>query len=273
MQEKELLNTLKVGIVGCGHLGQAIAVSLINNGLKKENLLISYRGNPDTFIRLEAKGLAPCITGNRRVFEEAGIVLIMIKPQDLPALKETFVSAKGLMVSCMAGVPCGLLKTVLGTDVCRMMFSGPDTVLSGKGVSAVYPENETADALIRVLGLRQLKPADESGIDTALVGVCMPAALLMRKNREETRAAAEEIGKRYPLFRELYDWALTVVPEFETPADTEDYIMKMVTKGGITDAIVKSLQRGETLDEALQKGVERSKAITQELQEAISDQK
>ena len=41
----EALNNLKIGIVGCGHLGQAIAQKLISGGLKKTNLLISYGGN------------------------------------------------------------------------------------------------------------------------------------------------------------------------------------------------------------------------------------
>lgn len=67
----ELLNNLKVGIMGCGHLGQAIAQALVKQGLKKENLLISYGGNPLTYQKLEARGLSSCLTTNQKLFQES----------------------------------------------------------------------------------------------------------------------------------------------------------------------------------------------------------
>jgi pyrroline-5-carboxylate reductase len=42
-------NYIKIGIIGCGHLGQAILESLINHGFFKENIFISYKGNPSTY--------------------------------------------------------------------------------------------------------------------------------------------------------------------------------------------------------------------------------
>lgn len=128
----ELLNDLKIGIVGCGHLGQAIAQTLVKRGLKKESLLISYGGNPLAYQKLEALGLASCLAANKRLFQESGLVLITIKPQDILELQGTAASSKALVVSCMAGVPVELLRHVLGTHVYRMMSSGPDTILSGK---------------------------------------------------------------------------------------------------------------------------------------------
>ncbi len=272
MDEKnwELLNNLKVGIVGCGHLGQAIAQVLVEQGLKKENLLISYRGDPLTYQSLKIKGLTPCLTTNQNIFREAGIVLITIKPQDILGLKEDVASSKGLIVSCMAGTSIELLNQILKADVYRMMFSGPDTILSGKGVAAMFPENEYLKLLLCSINLTHIQTMTESDLDIFTAGVCMTAALLQTDDLPGHRKAIIRIGSEYPLFAELFDWAVKVLPSFHKEADKELYIKKMVTKGGVTAAVINSLTSGEPLDTALRKGIARTKEISIETQQSLS---
>lgn len=54
-QNLDLQIDRKIGIVGCGHLGQAMAVSLLRQGYLKQNILISHQGNPATYQRDHAK--------------------------------------------------------------------------------------------------------------------------------------------------------------------------------------------------------------------------
>ncbi|KPU44771.1 pyrroline-5-carboxylate reductase [Oxobacter pfennigii] len=265
----ELLNNLKVGIIGCGHLGQAMAGSLVNQGLEKENLLISYKGNPLTYQKLEVQGLASCLTTNQRLFQESGIVLITVRPQDILELKETVVSSKVLIVSCMAGVPIELLNRILSMDVYRMMCSGPDTIVSGKGIAAIYPEHEHLKLLVRSINLTHIKVMSENDLDIFTAGVCMPAALLKSENSAERKMAVERIGMEYPLISELYAWALKALPHFHSSLDKKKYIERMITKGGVTDAIINSLANGVPFDVALKKGIARTKEISIEIQQSI----
>ncbi len=273
MEQKkcELINSLKVGIVGCGHLGQAMAQALVSQGLAKENLFISYRGNPLTYQKLKSQGLDSCLTTNRRLFQEAGIVLITVKPQDILGLKETLVSSRALIVSCMAGIPIELLNGILETDVYRMMCSGPDTIISGRGVAAFYPEHEYLKLLLDSMNLTHIKIMAESDIDIFTAGVCMPAALLKVENPTECKRAVDKIGREYPLISELYAWAIGALPHFQDKKDRDAYIERMITKGGVTDAIINSLQRGEPLDAALKKGVVRTKEISREVRQSTTD--
>ena len=164
-QDLETLNNLKVGIIGCGHLGQAIAHSLVSEGLEKSNLLLSYGGNLLTYQKLESSALASCVATNKIVFEQAGIVLITIKPKDIFTIKEIALRGNGLVVSCMAGMPINLINGILETNVHRMMFSGPDTIVDKIGVAAMYPEHEHLGMLLRVMNLTDIKLMAEDDMD------------------------------------------------------------------------------------------------------------
>ncbi|MEA4847807.1 MAG: NAD(P)-binding domain-containing protein [Clostridiaceae bacterium] len=265
----ELLNDLKIGIVGCGHLGQAIAQSLVSQGLEKKNLLISYRGNPLTYKKLEEQNLASCLTTNQRLFQEAGIVLITIRPQDILELRENVIPEKALIVSCMAGAPLELLSRILKTNVYRMMFSGPDTIVSGKGVAAMYPEHDHLKLLLRSINLTHIKTVTENDVDVFTAGVCMSAAVLKADEPIEQQKAIDRIGAEYPMLPELYTWAVKTSLHFQNDADKEAYIGRMVTKRGITEAVINSLENGDPLDTALQKGIARTKEISNEIQQSI----
>lgn len=265
----ELLNNLKVGIMGCGHLGQAIAQALVKQGLKKENLLISYGGNPLTYQKLEARGLSSCLTTNQKLFQESEIILITLKPQDIFVLEETEILSKVLVVSCMAGVSIEILHEILGMDVYRMMFSGPDTLLSGKGVAALYPEHEHLKLLLRSINLKYIKIIAENDLDIFTAGVCMPAAILKVENPIEQKKAIDRIGIEYPMLSDLYTWAVEALPYFQDSDDKEAYIERMITKGGITEVIINSLISGAQLDDSLRKGIARTKEIISEIQQSI----
>ena len=266
----KLLNDYKVGIVGCGHLGEAVAKALIDGGLDKEKLLISYRGNPHTYQRLEAQGLANCLAPNEMVFSECTVVIITVRPQDLSALRESAVKSGALIASGAAGVPLETLSGFFGENVTRIMLSGPDTLAVGKGVAAMYPENEAIKRLFRLMGLKHINVSTEDDLDVFTAGVCLTAALLKTEGPSEEERAIEKIGKEYPLLKELYAWAKGALPEFENEDGKGKYITKMATKGGVTDAIISSLERGATLDEALKRGIARTEEISLEIKNTLT---
>ena len=185
---------LKIGIVGCGHLGQAIAHALIDRGFEIQNLYISYRANPSTYEKLKEQGLISCVSTNQEIFQKSDIILITIRPQDLTSLTDISITEKVLVVSCMAGVPTDLLNQLIGKNTYRMMFSGPDTIVSGKGVGAMYPEHNHLKMLLHFLNLRHIKTTTENDLDIYTTGVCMPAAIIKIDDSIQQQNAIEKIG-------------------------------------------------------------------------------
>ena len=263
------LYSKKIGIIGCGHLGQALASALLRHGFDKSNLRVSFRGNPATYERLETQGLSACLVANDVLMAESDVIFIMIKPQDILQLKGAFSSSKAQIISCMAAISTDLLSKILGTKVLRMMLSGPDTVMSGRGVGTVYPGDEYLERLLAAIHVRLIKISSEKEMEVFTTGVCIPAALVQTGNSGEEQKAIERISTKYPLMSAFYEWAVKVAPQIENPSDKETYIAKMTTKAGITDAIIKSLRRGESLDVALQNGINRSEEISLEIQQAL----
>lgn len=145
------LETLRIGILGCGHLGQAISLSLIRHGFSRENLFLSYRGNPQTRRKLEESGLDCRIVESRDLFRQADIIFLTVRPQNIAEPGFPKASEHSLPVSCIAGVSLRVLNHVLGTDSCRMMPSGPDSLLAGQGIAAYYPKNECLERLLQTL--------------------------------------------------------------------------------------------------------------------------
>lgn len=264
-------NHLKIGIVGCGHLGQAIAQALLNHGFDKQNLIISYGGNPATYKRLETQGLSSCCAGNDRIFREADLVFITLKPQNFMGLKEITANGKALVVSCMAGISIDLLCQVLGIRVHRMMFSGPDTIVSGKGVAAMYPEHMHLKLLLNYMELMYIKMMAEEDLDVFTAGVCMPAAIIKAESMGKQQLVFDKIGDVHPLLSVLYPWATKVLPQFQNDIDKEAYVSRMITKGGVTETIITSLSEGAPLDAALRKGIGRTKEISEDIEWSITN--
>lgn len=266
------LNGLRIGIVGCGHLGQAIARTLVSRGFEKSRLLISYRGNPQTRQRFEKQELAECLTTNERLFQEAELILLTVKPQDIRNLGNIAVPPQTCLVSCAAGVSAELLNRIFRARVIRLMLSGPDTILDVKGAAAMYPEDERLGLLLRAMGLMTVAITTETALDVFTAGVCLPAAILKAGDQEAQTAAIARIAPEYPLFAQLYDWAVTVLPEGQTDGEKADYISKMATGGGVTEAIIRALENGEALDGALKKGIGRIQEISAEIRDADIEQ-
>lgn len=258
------LRNPRIGILGCGHLGQAISLSLIRHGFHKENLFLSYRGNPQTRLKLEEAGLDSRIVESGDLFRQAEIIFLTVRPQDIAKPGFPKASGNSLPVSCMAGVSLRVLNRVLGAESCRMMPSGPDTLLSGQGVAALYPKNESLERLLQALEIKTLPASSEQDLNVFTAGVCLPAAMLIEENREKSQKAIERIGASFPLLPELYEWALKVLPYFDNSLEKDRYLNKMATKGGVTEAIVTSLKSGAPLDDALMKGIRRSGEIAEE---------
>ncbi|MDR1915377.1 MAG: NAD(P)-binding domain-containing protein [Synergistaceae bacterium] len=254
-----------IGIIGFGHLGSSLAESLVKNGFPSERLLISHRGREATRARAFELGLGGCLADNDELIERSDAVILGIRPQDVLSLPVSSLRSDALVVSCMAGLPSELLQSLLGVNVRRFMCSGPDTILEGRGISAmcrVDEEDKRIRRLLAMMGLEVLDVSSEEELDSFTVGICIPAMLLnMRIPRAEVLSAMDSMEKIYPVYGSLRHWIAEVTPE-DAAKDSEQYLENVCTKGGVTEAMTVSLREGAAFEAALHRGIERGREIT-----------
>jgi pyrroline-5-carboxylate reductase len=250
-----------VGIIGCGHLGRTLAEALIDHGIRKEKLMISYGESPSTLDRIKVAGLLENVSDNEEICRKSDIIFIAVRPESIGGLRKLSFPKSAIVVSCMAGVSKASLKKVLGIDAFRIMPSGPDTIKARKGIVAVYPPDDFLINILSCIGLKVYEISDEESMHAFTAGVCLPAAILVAEKKGlDTDQTVRIIGREYPDFEEIYTWARGVLPY--CGSEQEEYIRRMSTKGGITEAIIDSLNSGDSFLCALRKGIARSREIS-----------
>jgi len=246
-----------IGIIGAGHLGLTLAEVLLQTGVPKQNLSISYGGSAETL----AGNIAPTQT----LLATPGITFLLIRPQSFHELAIGPAAPGVCVVSGMAGISLHRIKNKLGNNACRIITSGPATIRSGKGLVAIYPENQPVAGLLSAAGFTTYTLARQHQLHHFTVGVCLPAALVLADRLKLPVAQGiAAYSKRFPLFTEIARWAAEVLPSFGTPADADAYVHKMATPGGITEAIITHLQTHRRLYPALQAGYRRSLQLATE---------
>lgn len=252
-----MVNIKKIGIVGAGHLGLAVAKAFLNNGYDIKNIYISYGGSKSTLEKIKNAGLEANIFENEEIFKIADVIFITVKPQDIFKLGNIENFKKPLILSCAAGVTFEKLKSIFKENVYRIMLSGPDTVLSLKGLGACFPQNNEIFKLLSSVNIKMIETKSEEDINIFTVGVCLPAAILFLDDIKECERQIKILEKKFVLISELFLWAKNTVPSFSRKEEAKEYIDKMITKGGITETVIKSLERGETLAKAFENGYQR----------------
>ncbi|BAU55977.1 pyrroline-5-carboxylate reductase family protein [Mucilaginibacter gotjawali] len=262
---KKQLPDLKIGIIGAGQLGLTMAQVFIRSFLPVQNLFISFKGSPHTKKTIEGFGLSDQVVPVEELCMAADLVFIFIRPQSFIDFRITLIGENTLFVSGMAGIPLASLQKVFGKNVCRIMTSGPDTIRQNKAMAAICPFNETVNRIITTSGFTPMILNNEQELHYFTVGVCLPAALVLAKKIGiDVESEFEDLKPGYAVIRQLYVWAKGVIPEFASDKDAEDYVHKMATPGGITEAILINLRKNRDLLQAVEAGVERSMAISDE---------
>ncbi|MDD1731250.1 MAG: pyrroline-5-carboxylate reductase, partial [Methanosaeta sp. NSM2] len=143
-----------IGVIGCGHLGKTIASELVRRGFPAHCLMLSRGRSHESMQGIIDAGLEGCLSDNQDICRKCSIIFICIRPQSLPDLRGLAFPIDALVVSCMAGVSLQAIRGLLGVDAVRMMPSGPDTIIEGRGIAAIYPHNQILSRILHGLDLR-----------------------------------------------------------------------------------------------------------------------
>ena len=260
-----LLDGKTIGIAGFGHLGSSIAAALAANGFPKERLLISCGGSAATLARAPRLGLAAGMTGPPPRAATAAFILHAPPPQDLGSFAGLRLKEGAFVMSFMAGISFETLHKVFGSELCRVMCSGPETITDGMGVSAAFPSEARPHAVLRAAGLEVFDLSCESELDAFTVAICLPPILLnIELGEAETDETLAAMARRYPVCRGLAPWIGRVVDAHRAEKSASS-LENVSTKGGVTEAMTAALRGGSSLAGSIAAGLARCAEISAEL--------
>jgi pyrroline-5-carboxylate reductase len=275
-----ILTEQTIGIIGAGHLGLAVAETLVARGLDKKRLRISHGTSAETKAHIEAAGLGECMGDNSRhefadanivaqdnaeVCRKSDIVFIAVRPSAVGSLEGLPFQNKAV-ISTVAGVPIARMEGLCGVPVKRVMLSGPDSIRSGTALGAYFPDkpqDAVSKAFLDQLGVTAYPLSDEGLFHVFTAAMCLPSAYLQIElsgasgPTDLTGAYTDAL----PFWDELVAWSRHAKPSGFCKDEKLAYISAMATKGGVTEAIVGGIAAGLPLAKAFERGVNRSREI------------
>jgi pyrroline-5-carboxylate reductase len=134
-----LLKTYKVGFIGAGHMAQALIKGMVESKLlRPEQILVSNR-TPGKPLKLKEQYQIQTREHNEQIVEECDIVILAMKPQDLPQAMANLASAfneNQIVISLAAGITMrSLQKMIPQPRLVRLMPNTPSLI--GRGVLGV----------------------------------------------------------------------------------------------------------------------------------------
>ena len=174
---------MKIGFIGCGNMGSAIATAVAQNG--SQEILLANR----TPVKAEAlaKRIGVAVSTNEEIASTCDYIFLGVKPhllRDLLASLSPLFAARTdrfVLISMAAGIPLSSIAEMAGKDypTIRIMPNTPVSV--GAGLiqyckNAAVTDREEADFLSIMAGAGVVDPIDEGLIDAAsALSGCGPA--------------------------------------------------------------------------------------------------
>jgi pyrroline-5-carboxylate reductase len=261
---------MKIGIIGCGHMGSAIAKALLSK--KLGHVWASKRSEPHIDLPVNSKKFFHWTVDNREVVKAVDIIVIAVRPftvQEVLMEIAPLLKKKQILISIAAGTHIRKLKKWSGghKKIVRVMPNLPLQILQGMSVWKAAPglshkEKKLMSKLINTFGI-SLKIDNEKLIDYPISGVApaYTAAFLESMVRVGRKIGYSE--------KEAYGIALqgtlgSLLFIKETKPHLGVLIKAVCTKGGVTEAGFKILNKKKwqaTLEKALFAGYKRAQTI------------
>ncbi len=138
------------GFVGAGKMASALILGLIRAGVATPAQVIVFDPVESTRTALARTSGVRVASSNVQVLEESEIVVLAVKPQNLPAVMEELephASTRHLIISIVAGVTLDALSSGLGPDArfVRVMPNTPALVGAGAAGYCLGPNATRED--------------------------------------------------------------------------------------------------------------------------------
>ncbi len=258
----------KIGIIGCGNMGEALIRGMMGGGFSPKAIFASdIRKERLNYIKKKAK--VNIFSDGKKIAEKCSVIIIAVKPKDIKEILEkirNFLNKKKTLISIAAGISTKFIEKIVGKEipVIRVMPNTP--ALVGKGVSAISKgkyakRNHISIAKTIMKSVGSVFEIKENLMDkvTAISG-SGPAYLFYFT--EGLIKAAKEFGIPE-------DFALKTIfgsaKLLEETGEKPEILRKKVTSpGGTTEAAIGWLEKKnwkKILTQAIKKAKEKSKKL------------
>lgn len=135
-------NDRNVAVLGAGKMGEILAAGMVRSGARTAGQILIADANADRVRQVGSRHGFSVAETNRAAIQDAGVVVLAVKPKDIEGLLAEIAPALGpghLVVSIAAGISTGTLESGLGTGVAvvRAMPNAASSV--GEGITAICP--------------------------------------------------------------------------------------------------------------------------------------
>lgn len=143
-------STRRVAVIGCGTMGRAIAAGGVRSGAIAAERLVVTSHSPATAEALAAETGARALRDNAAAAAGADVVLLCVKPKDVPVVLDELVAANALahrplVVSIAAGVKTSAIEARID-GVAPVLRAMPNTASRiGKGMTVVSKGSSATD--------------------------------------------------------------------------------------------------------------------------------
>lgn len=269
-----MLNGKVVGIIGAGNMGEVLIRGLIQSGRVKTTDIIASDVSEDRLKNLAATYGIKTTLSNVEVVEQASIVIIAVKPQNVDDLLDQLSGASHeghLFISIVAGITTDRLAAKMHhqSGIIRVMPNAPASVLAG--MAALYPgRNISPQDLQRAISIfecvgRTVIIKNEALMDvvTGLSGSGPAFVFLLIESLSDAGVQLGISRRESSLLaaQTVYGAAKMLLETGRHPSELKDIV---ATPGGTTFAGLKMLEKGNfrsTIMDAVEAATLRSREL------------
>lgn len=262
----------KIGIVGAGSMGGAIARGLVAAGVYEAHEVMVFDPSEATRAAFAEQGMGCATSATELVAASSEAVVLAVKPQVLPVvMAELREAVEGkLVVSIAAGVTLATIEAALpAARVVRVMPNLPLQVLSGAtavcpGTKATVQDAELVRSLFAALGSAQVMTEAQLDVAGAITG-CGPAFFALFVDdltRAGVRCGLPAAACREMVLATMRGVAQQLLDSGEHP---RAYMEKVTSPGGTTAAGLEAMewQLFQACSEAVDAALERTRELAE----------
>jgi len=157
------METERIGLIGCGEMGSALARGIVTKGGIKPSAVYVYDLNKEREALLATELQSIAAESLEMIAQQCRFLFIAVKPQDAGSLLDSIkslVRPDQIIISIAAGITVSFIEKYLpeGTKVIRLMpntpcLIGEGVVVISTGTTVTDDERKEVEKLLKPLGL------------------------------------------------------------------------------------------------------------------------
>ncbi|APH05606.1 pyrroline-5-carboxylate reductase [Bacillus weihaiensis] len=277
-----MLHDKTIAFLGAGSMAEAMISGLVKSEkIPAHKIIATNRSNQERLSALEAKYGIKGIKLDSLQFDQIDVFILAMKPKDVDIALDNLklhINSNQLILSVLAGITTTYLEQNLhnGQQVVRVMPNTSSTI--GESATAISPGHETSDEQLiftqELLGcIGEVYTIEEKDMDifTGLAG-SGPAYFyyLMEHMEKEGAKAGFDIETTRQIIAQTIVGAAKMIQENDV---TPTVLRENVTSpNGTTAAGLHALDEnggGKAISKAVEHAAQRSKEISEQIQESL----